>query len=57
MSLDEWIRDVSARSPAPAVVDRECSDALEAMVERCETGFEAWAVFAARGVIPVRWLD
>jgi hypothetical protein len=39
------------------VVDRECSDALEAMVERCETGFEAWAVFAARGVIPVRWLD
>lgn len=57
MSLDEWLQQVIARNPPRAPVDRDRARALEAMVDRCESGFEAWEVFASRGVIPVRWLE
>lgn len=57
MSLDEWLQQVIARNTPRIPVDRERARELEAMVDRCESGFEAWEVFASRGVIPVRWLE
>ncbi|MFO0562644.1 MAG: hypothetical protein U0269_31795 [Polyangiales bacterium] len=57
MDLSEWRKEVIARSVERTPIDRARITALEAMVERCETGFEAWEVFASRGVIPVRWID
>jgi hypothetical protein len=53
----EELRAIERQTTEAAVADRARAAALSAMVERCETGFEAWEVFASNGVIPVEWLS
>ncbi|MBL8680817.1 MAG: hypothetical protein JNK05_16680 [Myxococcales bacterium] len=43
---------------ARALTERaERRAALEAITAHCKTGFEAWEALAAKGAIPIEWLD